>query len=92
MGVTSTPMGAAPSSSTKMQRTSSYFFVCAQKVLVTQKVSKTKLASFGFGLDASVERAVLRPQLFGRVTRHPESFFERHRWFRPGLRSRLVAA
>jgi hypothetical protein len=39
-----------------------------------------------------VERAVLRPQLLGRVASHPESLFVVHSRPAHGLRSRLEGA
>ena len=67
-------------------------FVGAEEMLVAQEISKTEFSSLKLGFIARVKWAVLRPQLLGRVACHPKRFFVRHRWFRPGLRSRLVAA
>ena len=88
--MTSAPTGAAPGSSTKMQRTSSISSFAPEQVFVAQKVSEAQLLGLKFGLGAGVERAVLGTQLLGRVTCHPERLFVGHCWFRPGMRSRLV--
>lgn len=65
--------------------------VGAEKMLVAEEISEAELSGFEFRLGAGVEGSVLGPQLLGRVARHPESLFVGHRWFRPGMRSRLVA-
>src|SRR5215469_18749246 len=62
------------------------FLVGAKQVLVTQQVAETKFPRFGFRLSSVMERAILGPQLFGGVARHPEGFFVGHCWFRPGSR------
>ena len=67
-------------------------FVLAENVLVAQQVPEAEFLGFRLGFGAGVKRAVLRPQLFGGVTRHPENLFVGHRGFALGLRSRLVAA
>ncbi len=91
-GMASTPTGAAPGNSMKMQRTSSNLFVLAEHVLVAQQVAEAQFLGLELRLGASVKRAILGPQLLGGVTCHPEGFFVGHCWFRPGVRSRLVAA
>src|SRR4030088_1047206 len=48
-------------------------FVRTEDVLVAQQVSKAGLAAFDFLFSTSVERAVFRSQLLGRVARHPKS-------------------
>lgn len=58
-------------------------FIGTKKVFVAQEVSEAELFGFEFCLRAGVEWAVLGAKLFGRVTRHPKSFFVGHRWFRP---------
>src|SRR5580692_10958722 len=66
-------------------------FVLVEDVLVAQKVAKAQLLGFRFG--AGVERAILRPQLFGGVAFHPEGLFVGHCRFRPwGRESWLVPA
>jgi len=67
------------------------FLVRTQHMLITQQVTETEFPRLNLRLGTSVERAILGPQLFGRVARHPEDFFVGHRWFRPESReSRLV--
>jgi len=59
------------------------FLVFAENVLVPQQISKAKFLGFALRLGTRVKWTVLRPQLFGGVTCHPESLFVRHCWFRP---------
>jgi len=58
-------------------------FVRAQDVLITQQVSKTEFLGLRLGLAPGVKGTLLRPQLLGGVTRHPENLFVGHRCFRP---------
>ena len=67
-------------------------FVLPKDVFVAQEIPEAEFLGLVLGLCASVKRSVLRPQLFGGVTCHPEGFFVRHYGFAPGSRSRLVAA
>src|ERR1700728_4905813 len=60
-----------------------YLFVLAENVLIAQQVAETELLGLDFGLGARVKRTVLRPQLLGGVTCHPENLFVRHRSFSP---------
>jgi len=54
------------------------FLIFAEKMLVTQKVTKTQRSSLGFGFAPSKKRAVFRPQLLSRVTRHPKDLSVSH--------------
>src|SRR4029077_17192976 len=54
------------------------FFILAENMLVTQKVTKTQLSSLGFGFAPSKKRAVFRPQLLSGVTRHPKDLSVSH--------------
>src|SRR5580704_13439754 len=67
------------------------FLVHPQNVLITQQVTETEFPRLHLRLGTSVEGAILGPQLFGRVARHPEDFFVGHRWFRPGSRESRLA-
>src|SRR5207244_7149571 len=59
-------------------------FVFANEMFVAQKISEAEFTSLPFGLRASVEWAVLSPQLLGRVAGHPKGFFIDHCRFAPG--------
>src|SRR5437660_5219265 len=59
-------------------------FVFANEMFVAQQISEAELAGFPFGLRASVEWAVLSPQLLGRVAGHPKSYLINHCRFAPG--------
>lgn len=88
-------LGADGNCSVEFDEDAADFFdliVWAEKMLVAEEVSETQLSGFEFRLGTGMEGSVLGPQLLGRIARHPEGFFVRHRWFRPGMRSRLVAA
>ena len=63
------------------------FLVHSKNVFVAEQVSETEFLGLKFGFDPGVEGAVLGPQLIGGIARHPESFFVRHRRFRPGPRT-----
>src|SRR2546428_1646578 len=52
--------------------------IIANEVFVAQQIAKSQLARFHFRLGAGVKGPVFRPQLFGGITRHPESFLVRH--------------
>ena len=54
-----------------------------EKVFIAQEVTESEFLRLEFGLGAGVEWPVLGSKLLGRITCHPESFFVRHRWFRP---------
>ena len=66
--------------------------VLVEHVFVAEQVAESQFAGFSFGFGARVERAILRPQLLGRVASHPEGFFVVHSRPAQGLRSRLSAA
>src|SRR5579864_4441292 len=68
------------------------FFVRTQHMLITQQVTETEFPRLNLRLGTGVEGAILGPQLFGRVARHPEDFFVGHRWFRPESRESRLAA
>jgi hypothetical protein len=53
-------------------------FVFIEHVFVTQQVTESQFAGFGFGFLASVKRAIFRPQLLGGVASHPEGFYVVH--------------
>ena len=52
--------------------------VFVQQVLVTQEIKESQLAGLGFRLGAGMKWPILRPQLLGGVTGHPESLFVSH--------------
>src|SRR6266566_5156386 len=52
--------------------------IIANEVFVAQQIAKSQLARFHFRLGAGVKGPVFRAQLFGGITRHPESFLVRH--------------
>jgi hypothetical protein len=54
------------------------FLIFAEKMLVTQEITKTELSSLGFGFAPRKKRAVFRPQLLGGVTRHPKDLSVSH--------------
>ena len=66
--------------------------VLIKHVLIAEQVTESQLAGFGFRLGTGVERAILRPQLLGRIAGHPEGFFVVHSCPAHGLRSRLETA
>src|ERR1700746_2514560 len=58
-------------------------FVLPNQVFVTQQVAESEPIGLSFGLTASVERAILGPQLLGRIAGHPEGFLIDHFGFAP---------
>lgn len=88
-------VGADENCSVEFDEDAADFFdliVRAEKMLITEEISETQLSGFEFRLGTGMEGSVFGPQLLSRIARHPKGFFVRHRWFRPGMRSRLVAA
>src|SRR5579871_1683795 len=79
----------------KLDKHASYFLdllICTQDVLVAQQIAESQFLRLRLRLTACEKWAIFRPQLFGGVARHPKGFFKGHCRFRPGLRTRLVAA
>ena len=62
-------------------------FISPQDVLISQQVAESQFLGLCLGLGSGVKWTILRPQLLGGVTRHPERLFVGHCSFRPGLRT-----
>ena len=53
-------------------------FIFSNHVFVSKDIAKAEFAGFPLGFRASVERAILGPQLLGRVAGHPKGLFVEH--------------